>query len=100
MRGALNELSSQIVEHSLPKAMSSELQKLLVAACHRIAKVRDIAGKYLHRLITGFPSLMCDAPLVCAILEVLTLMRQACEGEYTDEVRKSIFLFILLCSLP
>ncbi|KAG8834446.1 phosphatidylinositol-4- kinase [Serendipita sp. 399] len=85
MRGTLNELSNQIVEHSLPKSMSQELQKLLVSACHRIPKVRDIAAKYLHRLITSFPSLMCDAPLVCAILEVLTLLRRSCEGEFTDE---------------
>lgn len=66
--------------------MSAELQKLLVTSCHRITKVRDVATKYLHRLITSFPSLMCDAPLVCAILEVLTLVRRACEGEFTDEV--------------
>lgn len=85
MRGSLNELSTQIVEHSLPKSMSSELQKLLVTSCHRISKVREIAGKYLYRLITSFPSLMCDVPLVRAILEVLTLVRRACEGEYTDE---------------
>lgn len=88
MRSSLNELSSQIVEHSLPKPMSAELQQLLVTACHRITKVRDIAAKYLNRLITSFPSLMCDAPLVCAILEVLTLLRRACEGEYMDEVSK------------
>lgn len=87
MRGSLNELSTQIIEHSLPKSMSAELQSLLVASCHRIGKVRDIAAKYLYRLITSFPSLMCDAPLVCAILEVLTLVRRACEGEFTDEVR-------------
>ncbi|CAG7846286.1 Phosphatidylinositol 4-kinase stt4 Short=PI4-kinase; Short=PtdIns-4-kinase [Serendipita indica DSM 11827] len=85
MRSSISELSSQIVEHSLPVSMSEEMQKLLVAACHRINKVRDVAAKYLHRLITSFPSLMCDAPLVCAILEVLTLLRRACEGEFTDE---------------
>jgi phosphatidylinositol 4-kinase A len=90
MRGSLNELSTQIVEHSLPKSMSAELQKLLVTACHRISKVRDIAAKYLYRLITSFPSLMCDAPLVCAILEVLTLVRRACEGEFTDEVSETL----------
>lgn len=29
---------------------------------------------------------MCDPPLVFAILEVLTLLRRACENEFTDEV--------------
>ena len=86
MRVALNELSALIVEHSLPSSMSNELQILLVAACHRIEKIREVASKYLHRLITSFPSLMCDAPLIFAILEVLTLLERSCEGEYSDEV--------------
>lgn len=30
---------------------------------------------------------MCDATLVYAILECLTLLRRACENEYLDEVR-------------
>lgn len=42
--------------------------------------------KYLQRLITAFPSLLCDPPFVIATLEVLTLMQRACEGEFTDEV--------------
>lgn len=35
---------------------------------------------------------MCDTPLVFAILEVLTLLRRACENEYIDEVRHSHFV--------
>lgn len=45
-----------------------------------------MASKYLSRLITSFPSLMCDPSLVFAILEVLTLLRRSCENEFTDEV--------------
>jgi phosphatidylinositol 4-kinase A len=29
---------------------------------------------------------MCNPPLVFAILEVMTLLRRSCEGEYVDEV--------------
>ena len=29
---------------------------------------------------------MCDPPLVFSILEVLTLLRRSCEGEFMDEV--------------
>ena len=97
VRGCLNELNTRIMQHSLPVTISLELQKLLVASCHRIARARDIAGKYLHRMITSLPSLMCDEPLVCAILEVLTLLRRACEGEYTDEV---CLMWHLRCDLP
>ena len=49
-----------------------------------------VASKYLDRLITSFPSLMCDPPLVFSILEVLTLLRRACEGELLDEVMPRI----------
>ncbi|KAG9126585.1 phosphatidylinositol-4- kinase [Ceratobasidium sp. 392] len=78
-------LSRNIAQHSISPALSQELRKLLVASTHRIAQVRDIAMKYLQRLINAFPSLLCDPPFVVAILEVLTLMHHACEGEFTDE---------------
>lgn len=85
IRSYVGVLSRKIVDHSLSKELSGELRQLLAASCHRVAKPRDIAAKYLNRLITSFPSLMCDESLVCAILEVLTLLRKACEGEFTDE---------------
>ena len=86
----IGELSRQAVEHSLPGLISQELRNLLVSGCHRVTVARTVAMKYLNRLITSFPSLMCDPPLVYAILEVLTLLRKACEGEYTDEVHNYI----------
>lgn len=48
--------------------------------------------KYLQRLITAFPSLLCDPPFVVALLEVLTLMHRACEGEFTDEVSANVII--------
>lgn len=81
------ETSKKIIEHSVPRQITSELRSLLVYSCHRINKAREVASRYLNRLITSFPSLMCGAPLVFAILEVLTILRRACEGEFTDEVR-------------
>lgn len=35
---------------------------------------------------------MCDPPLVFAILETLTILRRACEREFTDEVKKILYL--------
>jgi hypothetical protein len=87
MRGSIADLNMQSSEQSLPEELSQELKQLLVLSTHRIEKARDIASKYLNRLIMSFPSLMCDPPLVVAILEVLTLMSRACEDEFTDEVR-------------
>ncbi|KAF8579311.1 atypical/PIKK/PI4K protein kinase [Ramaria rubella] len=85
MRDCQIDLSKKIIEHSIPRQISSELRKLLVYSCHRIDKTREVASRYLNRLITSFPSLICGAPLVFAILEILTILRRACEGEYTDE---------------
>lgn len=86
IRGCVTELNSLAAQQALPECLSAELLSLLVGSTHRVAKAREIASKFLNRLISSFPSLMCDPPLVFAILEVLTLLRKACENEFTDEV--------------
>ncbi|EMD38197.1 hypothetical protein CERSUDRAFT_113350 [Gelatoporia subvermispora B] len=85
IRDSVSELNGQAARQSLPEDLSRELRTLLTSSTHRIQKARDIAARYLNRLITSFPSLMCDPTLVFAILEVLTLLRRACENQYTDE---------------
>ncbi|KAG6889834.1 hypothetical protein C0995_014311 [Termitomyces sp. Mi166 len=85
IRDCINELNAQASQQMLPVHLSAELQNLLVYTTHRIENAREIASKYLNRLITSFPSLMCDPPFVFAILEVLTLLRQSCENEFLDE---------------
>ncbi|PPQ98140.1 hypothetical protein CVT26_003184 [Gymnopilus dilepis] len=85
IRDSINDLNSKASQQALPRHLSSELLNLVVLSTHRIAKARDIASKYLNRLITSFPSLMCDPTLVFAILEVLTLLQRACENEFIDE---------------
>lgn len=85
IRDCIIELSGQAAKQALPHVLPTELRTLLVCSTHRIAKAREIAAKYLNRLITSFPSLMCDPPLVFAILEVLTLLRRACDNEFIDE---------------
>ncbi|KAE9409758.1 hypothetical protein BT96DRAFT_962286 [Gymnopus androsaceus JB14] len=85
IRGCIIDLNTEAAQQALPERLSSELQALLVCSTHRMAKARDVASKFLNRLISSFPSLMCDPPLVFAILEVLTLLRRACDNEFTDE---------------
>ncbi|KAI0647399.1 atypical/PIKK/PI4K protein kinase [Trametes meyenii] len=85
IRGSISDLNGLASKQALPRGLSQELHALLVASTHRIPKAREVAARYLNRLITSFPSLMCDPPLVFAILEVLTLLRQATENEFLDE---------------
>lgn len=70
----------------MPATISAELQRLVVGCTHRFKKVRDVSFLYVNTLVSTFPSLLCEAGLVFAILEVLTIMRNSCEEEYTDEV--------------
>lgn len=76
-------------------AISDELQKLLIGCTHRFKKVRDVSFLYLNGLISSFPSLMCEAKLVFSLLEVLTILRNSCEEQYTDEVHPSMQFFSL-----
>jgi phosphatidylinositol 4-kinase len=86
IKDGIQDLSYQARTQSLPGELLGELQGLLTGSTHRVARARVVASKYLDRLITSFPSLMCDPPLVYSILEVLTLLRRSCEGEFVDEV--------------
>lgn len=70
IRGCIIDLNSQASRQSLPTELSEELRAMLVCSTHRISRARDVASKYLNRLVTSFPSLMCDAQFVVAILEV------------------------------
>lgn len=79
-------IGAKIVDHALDEHTCSELKSLIVLACHRIKNTRDIAFNVLDKLITGFPSLICDSELVFALLDVLTLLQQACDGRLLDEV--------------
>lgn len=85
IRRCIAELGNRVIEHGIASSIPGELRLLLVDSCHRIAKAREVASKYLHRLLNTFPSLLCDPALVFAILEVLTLLRRACEGQEIDE---------------
>jgi phosphatidylinositol 4-kinase len=82
----MGEMNSEAVEQALPAHLSEELHKLLVASTYRISRAWDLTAKYLFDLITSFPSLMRDPPLVFVIFECLTLLCHACENELTDEV--------------
>ncbi len=82
----MTALARRVVDHSLGSELTNGLKNLIIWSCHRISKARLTASKYLDRLVTAFPSLMCDSGFVFAILDTLTLLQKACEGQYIDEV--------------
>ncbi|KAI0818966.1 atypical/PIKK/PI4K protein kinase [Irpex lacteus] len=85
IRECVIDLNGLAAKQALPETLSDELRSLLIASTHRITRTREVASKYLNRLITSFPSLTCNPPLVFAILETLTLLRRACDNEFLNE---------------
>ncbi|KAI0086351.1 atypical/PIKK/PI4K protein kinase [Irpex rosettiformis] len=85
IRECVIDLNGLAAKQALPDNLSEELRSLLIASTHRVSRARDVASKYLNRLITSFPSLTCNPPLVFAALETLTLLRRACDNEFLNE---------------
>ncbi|PWN26051.1 hypothetical protein BDZ90DRAFT_281021 [Jaminaea rosea] len=81
----IDDLSSRVNKHTVDPRVSAEVKNLLLGSCHRVEKVRAVSRRFLDRLVNVFPSLICDQDVVFALLEILTLLRRACEGQYRDE---------------
>ncbi|KAL9933013.1 hypothetical protein V8E36_008268 [Tilletia maclaganii] len=81
----IQHLSAQINDHALDPRVSFEVKALLLGSCHRVAKVRQMSRSFLDKLVGALPSLLCDPDIVTTMLEMLTLLRHACECEYKDE---------------
>ncbi|CAO1634457.1 unnamed protein product [Parajaminaea phylloscopi] len=81
----IDDLSGRISTHSVDPRVSSEVRNLMLGSCHRVEKVRVVSRRFLDRLVVAYPSLLCDQDVVFAMLEILTLLRHACEGQYRDE---------------
>ncbi len=85
MQQFISDLQPQIYDHALDPRVANEVRNLFIGSVHRVAKVRNVSRRFLDRLIGRFPSLLCDGDLIILMLEMLTLLRQACESEYRDE---------------
>ncbi|KAM6500354.1 hypothetical protein JOM56_003368 [Amanita muscaria] len=85
MRGCIDELTRKASQQALPPLIYSELQSLLTWTTHRVARAREVALKFLDRLITSLPSVLCHRPFIFSLLDVLTMLKRACENEFLDE---------------
>ncbi|WFD31465.1 1-phosphatidylinositol 4-kinase [Malassezia sp. CBS 17886] len=71
-------------EHRMDSGTTSEVRNILVASCHRVAAVREGAAAYWERLLSAFPELFGHPDVVVTMLELLSLLAQACDGEVDD----------------
>lgn len=78
----------QAIRHSLDKSVYTEIREILTACTHHSERARATSLRYMQGLVTAFPTVICHYETVATVLEILTLLRRACEGQYEDEVSR------------
>ncbi|KAF9919852.1 phosphatidylinositol-4- kinase [Linnemannia zychae] len=80
-----SESQAKVLTHSLDSNTRLQVRNLIIGCAHRLRRVSSLAVKWMHRLISAFPQLMCDKDLLTLTLELSELLWLACENEMTDE---------------
>lgn len=75
-----------VTQHSIDVGVYHEIREILLQCCHQFSRVRIISVRYFNELVSSFPSLLCEATVVDVLLELLTVLRRACQAEFIDEV--------------
>lgn len=81
----ISSFQQQAIRHSEVPHVYHQISEILKFTCHHSSKIRAIALRYCQDLIIAFPTLLCKFETVRDMLEMLTLLRLSCEGEYEDE---------------
>ncbi|CAG8472314.1 2360_t:CDS:10 [Dentiscutata erythropus] len=81
----IKECTSRAIAHTINENFRTQVRCLMIATCHRLEKVHQLAIKQLDSLMTAFPSLLCDKKLLFLLLELIGLVWQSCDNEYTNE---------------
>ncbi|CAG8512007.1 16686_t:CDS:10 [Gigaspora margarita] len=81
----IKECTSRAIAHTINENFRAQVRNLMIATCHRLEKVHQLAIKQLDSLMTAFPSLLCDKKLLYLLLELIGLVWQSCDNEYTNE---------------
>lgn len=87
----IRECSSRAIAHTIDDDIHDQVRDLMIATCHRLNKVHQLAIKHLDSLMTAFPSLLCDKNLLFLLLELIELVWQSCEAEYLNEVGDVVY---------
>nr|CAG8453226.1 5703_t:CDS:10 [Entrophospora candida] len=81
----INECSKRVISHTINENVYTQVRNLMIVICHRLSKVHQLAVKQLDKLIIELPSLLCNKKLLYLLLELVELIWQSCENEYTSE---------------
>ncbi|CAG8442864.1 12657_t:CDS:10, partial [Acaulospora colombiana] len=81
----IRECSSRMIAHTIDNDIRTQVRNLMIATCHRLSKVHQLAIKHLDSLMSAFPFLLCDKNLLFLLLELIELVWQSCEMEYANE---------------
>lgn len=73
------------IRHTEVPHVHDQIPEILQFTCHPSGRIRTIALRYCHDMVIAFPTLLCDFDTVLVMLELITLLRVSCEGEYEDE---------------
>lgn len=86
MASFLASFGQSVRRHTVCLQTSTHLKAMILQCSHPSGKTRRVAGQALDTIFAAYPVLLCDARLLNPLLESLTLLRDACESEYDDEV--------------
>lgn len=79
-------IQTRVSRHRLPNSVYMELCAVSVHCCHTQDLARSFAISCFNNLVVGFPSILCSSSVVTHLLELLTLLHEACESRYVDMV--------------
>lgn len=80
----------KVRRHNVTRSIAQDLKAMVLICCGTSAKARKVALRSLDAIFGAFPVLLCDSTLLVAMLECLTLLRNACESEMDDEVGQAL----------
>ncbi|WAQ86921.1 hypothetical protein PtA15_7A650 [Puccinia triticina] len=81
----VSSFQQHAIRHTAVPHAHDQIPEILKFTCHHSTRIRGIALRYCQDMIIAFPTLVCDFDTVLIMLELITLLRVSCEGEYEDE---------------
>ncbi|EFP83486.2 phosphatidylinositol-4- kinase [Puccinia graminis f. sp. tritici] len=81
----ISSFQQHAIRHAEVPHVHDQIPEVLKFTCHPTTRIRVIALRYCQDMIIAFPTLVCDFDTVLTMLELITLLRISCEGEYEDE---------------